>query len=127
MIRNGRTPTLLLVGLVILILIISYNHWSLSQKNVALKDALFLKEEKLNDLMEKKAYVEKQVNINSDRIKYFEERIEANSQALKQKDTEIDDLNTRLRSKIQENDKLLLELNEIKDSLVNILKRIQLF
>ncbi|CAF0712973.1 unnamed protein product [Brachionus calyciflorus] len=117
MIRNGRTPTILLIALIVIILIISYNNWSLSQRNITLRDALIAKDEKLNDIMEKKAYVEKQIGVNSDRIKYFEDRIEANKQASKQKDTEIDDLNSKLKQKITDNDRLTIELSEAKEAL----------
>lgn len=117
MIRNGRTPTVLLVALTLIIIVISYNNWSLSQRNISLRDALIAKDEKLNDIMEKKAYVEKQLDVNADRVKYFEERIEANKQAAKQKDTDIDDLNSKLKTKTSENDKLAIDLNEAKDAL----------
>lgn len=118
MIRNGRTPTILLVALVLIILILCYNNWGLSQRNISLRESLMAKEEKLNDMMEKKAFVEKQIGINSDRIKYFEERIEANKQIAQQKDSDIDDLNSKLKTKITENDKLTLELNDAKEALV---------
>lgn len=118
MIRNGRTPTILLVALVLIILILFYNNWGLSQRNISLRESLMAKEEKLNDMMEKKAFVEKQIGINSDRIKYFEERIEANKQIAQQKDSDIDDLNSKLKTKITENDKLTLELNDAKEALV---------
>lgn len=76
------------------------------------------KDEKMNDMMEKKAFVEKQIGVNSDRIKYFEERIEANKQIAQQKDSDIDDLSSKLKAKSTENDKLTLELNDAKEALV---------
>lgn len=118
MIRNGRTPTILLVALTLIILILCYNNWGLSQRNISLREALMAKDEKLSDMMEKKAFVEKQVGVNSDRIKYFEERIEANKQIAQQKDSDIDDLSSKLKAKSTENDKLILELNDAKEALV---------
>lgn len=118
MIRNGRTPTILLVAMILIILILCYNNWGLSQRNISLRESLIAKDEKLNDMMEKKAFDEKQFGINSDRIKYFEQRIEADKQIAQQKDSDIDDLNSKLKAKSTENDKLTLELNDAKEALV---------
>jgi hypothetical protein len=120
MFRNGKSTTFFLIGSLCVICVISYNYWQLSQKNFHLRDVLFTDKEKINDLEEEKAQVEKQNGINLDRIKFFEDRMNANSAAIKQKDREIDELNTKLKLKEQDFNKILLELNETKEKLVNV-------
>jgi hypothetical protein len=75
-------------------------------------------DEKLNDLIEKKNYVEKQNGVNSDKIKTLEERNEANNMALRKRDSEIDEINAKLKSKTEEYDKLLSEIENMKLQLV---------
>lgn len=124
MIRNSRTPTLLLIGMVVVLIIITYNYWNLLERNKTLSDRLINSEEKLSDLNEKKAMLEKQGTIALDKVKSFEEKVEQNLQALQKKDSEIDELNTKLKSNEQDNEKLSLEIAEIKEKLVNFASKI---
>lgn len=124
MIRNSRTPTLLLIGMVVVIIIITYNYWSLLERNTTLSDRLINSEEKLSDLNEKKAMLEKQGTIALDKVKSFEEKIEQNVKALQLKDSEIDELNTKLKGHEQDNEKLSLEIAEIKEKLVHFASKI---
>ena len=124
MIRNSRTPTLLLIGMVVVLIIITYNYWNLLERNKTLSDRLINSEEKLSDLNEKKAMLEKQGTIALDKVKSFEEKVEQNLQALQKKDSEIDELNTKLKSNEQDNEKLSLEIAEIKEKLVNFASEI---
>lgn len=117
MIRNSRTPTLMIVGLVIVIIIITYNYWNLLDRNTVLRDKLMMSEEKIIDLNEKKASLEKQASGALDQIKSFEEKTELNSQALLKKDSEIDELNSKLRIKSQENEKLISDNADFKEKL----------
>ena len=102
MILNSRTPTLLVVGLIVIIIILLYNYWNLLEHNNVLRDRLLSNEDKLSDLNEKKSLLEKQGSKALEQIKEFEDKIEKNSQALSKKDSEIDELNTKLSSKDQE-------------------------
>lgn len=115
MIRNSKTPNLLVIGLVVIIIIISYNYYSLLQKNRTLKEALFINEEKISELVDKKAYVEKQNELNVDRIKGFEDKVNAHAQSQQKKDSEIEELSAKLKEAQAENDNQLVELNEAKD------------
>ena len=119
MIRNSRTPTLMIVGLVIVIIIITYNYWNLLDRNTALRDKLMISEEKIIDLNEKKASLEKQSSTVLEQVKSLEEKSEKKDQALLKKGSEIDELNSKLQSKIQENDKLIADTGDAKEKLVN--------
>ncbi len=119
MIRNSRTPTLMIVGLVIVIIIITYNYWNLLDRNTVLRDKLMISEEKIIDLNENKASLEKQASSALDKIKSFEEKTEQDSQALLKKDSEIDELNSKLRLKSRENEKLISDTADFKEKLVN--------
>ena len=47
MIRNSRSPTVIVVGLLVIVLVLAYNYLVLSQKNELLRDTLFSDQEKL--------------------------------------------------------------------------------
>ena len=115
MIRNSRTPTFLLIAMLIVIVVLLYNYWTVLEKNEILKVNLYKSEEKLLTLNEKKINVEKENNVNSDRIKYFQNRVDALTQSVKKKDTEIDELNQQVKEKKEELEKSQTELNEQKD------------
>ncbi len=121
MIRNSRTPTLLVVGLIVIIIILLYNYWNLLEHNNVLRDRLLSNEDKLSDLNEKKSLLEKQGSKALEQMKEFEDKIEKSSQALSKKDSEIDELNTKLSSKDQEYSKINTDLTELKEKLVIII------
>jgi uncharacterized protein HemX len=119
MIKNGRTPSLLLVALIIVIFIISYNYWGLSQKASYLNENLIIDQEKLNILADTKGSLEKQNSIYANKIKELQEKAESVENTIKKKDTEIDELNSKNKYLKMENEKNLIELNELKSKVVS--------
>ena len=117
MIRNAKTPSILLFFLIVIILIITYNYWGLSQKNLLLKQTIIADEEKLNNIIDAKVSMDKENELNLNKIKELEEKLESDRLALKQKDIDIDDLNSKLKSKTQDSDNSQIEVNDLKDKL----------
>ncbi len=118
--RNSRTPTLVILFLLGVIGLIGYNYWSASQRHVRIKEALFMSEEKINELMEKKAYADKQVGLTGERVQKLEKDIELMKQAVEQKDKEMDQMSERMKKNQQERDKYASEYSDLKESLVTI-------
>jgi len=114
---NPKTPSLLLACLVLIIFIIVYNYWKLSDENYILKERLFVTEEKWNDLKDLYAKIDKQNEANLNKIKTFEQNLQSNAEILKKKDSEFDELNGNLKKKILINDQLLIDLKETKEKL----------
>jgi hypothetical protein len=114
---NPKTPSLLLACLVLIIFIIVYNYWKLSDENYVLKERLFITEEKWNDLKELFAKVDKQNEANLNRIKTFELTAQSNAEILKKKDSELDELSSNLKKKILINDQILVDLKEAREKL----------
>ena len=117
MIRNAKTPSILLFFLILIILIITYNYWGLSQKNLLLKQTIIADEEKLNNIIDAKVSMDKENELNLNKIKELEEKLESDRLALKQKDIDIDDLNSKLKSKTQDSDNSQIEVNDLRDKL----------
>lgn len=119
MMRGGKSPNMLVVGLLVIVLFVSYNYWSLSQRNTVLKNVLVADQEKLNEIEEKKIYSDKQNSINLEKLKHLEAKQQSAELALKQKDTEINELGTKLRAKNEDLEKLETEIRSVKDKLVS--------
>ena len=120
MFKNSRTPSLLLISLIIVIFIITYNYWGLSQKATYLKENLIIDQEKLNILADTKSLLEKQNNIYTNKIKELQEKAESVSNTLTKKDREIDELNSKLKTLNEENAKNLVEINDLKTKSVGL-------
>ena len=112
MIRTSRTPTFILIALLVVILILTYNYWSLSDKNQSLKSSLLKADEK-------KSLVERENHINAGRVKYFEDRAEALQKTIKDKEDELASLKSQLKAKTEENDRSLWEVSNMKTKLVS--------
>lgn len=121
MIRNSKTPTLVILFLLGVIGVITYNYWSATQRHMRMREALFLSEEKISELLEKKAYADKQVGMGADRVSRLEKDIEALHKAEEQKDREVEDMNARMKKNQQDRDKFAIENTELKDNLVRTL------
>ena len=121
MIRNSRTTTFLFFGVLIVSIIVLYNYWTLLDRNTQLRNRLIESEEKLSDLNEKKASLEKQESSAHDKVRSLKDDIDRSKLALQKKDSEIDELNTKLKNNEQFNEKLNVELTEIKEKLVLII------
>lgn len=119
MMRNSKTPTLVILFLLGVIGVVIYNYWSLSQRNLRIKEALFLSEEKINELSDKKAYADKQMGLTSERVNRLEKELDAQKTIVEQKGKDIDDLNSMLKKKDQEKNSLALEITELKENLVS--------
>lgn len=101
--------------MVIVIIIITYNYWNLLDRNSQLRDRLISSEEKLSDLNDKKASLEKQEASAQDKLKTVQDNLEQARQALQKKDSEIDELNTKLKTQEQDNEKITLDLADLKE------------
>lgn len=115
--RNSKTPTLVILCLLGVIGVITYNYWSATQRHLRIKEALFMSEEKINELIEKKAYADKQIGLTADRAQKLEKELEEALKASEQKDKDVSDMNERMKKKEQERDKFALENSDLKENL----------
>jgi chromosome segregation ATPase len=113
MIRNSKTPTFVIIGLCVLLLIFVYKYWNLSDQNNFLSERLISNEDKLSNLNEKKAYLEKQGDIASGKIKLFEEKINSYSDVMVKKDAEIAELRVKLKEKTQDYQNQIKEIADL--------------
>ena len=112
MIRSSRTPTFILIALLVVILVLTYNYWSLSEKNQAMRNLLYKADEK-------KLLVEKENHINSGRVKYFEDRADALQKSNREKDDEIVQLKSKIDEMSKENARLVWESGDKRTKLVS--------
>ncbi len=117
MIRNSKTPTFVFIGLCIILFVMTYNYWNLTEENNMLNQNIILAEDKITNLIEKKAYLEKQTDINSEKVKMFEDKIAGFSNVMLKKDSELNEIKTQLDEKIKQFESFQDEYNKNKESL----------
>lgn len=118
MLRSLKTPTLFIILLLAVLSVLTFNYWGLAQNNVRLRDSLISVQNRLNESNDKKANVEKQVNLNTQEIDQLKVEIADKNKALDQKGKDIETLNNKLKEVKQEKDNLLVEVNDVKEKLV---------
>ena len=91
---------------------LTYNYWSLSEKNQALRNSLYKVDEKRN-------LIEKENHINSGRVKYFEDRADALQKSNKEKDDELAQVKSELEASQKEVARLRWEDGDKKSKLVS--------
>jgi septal ring factor EnvC (AmiA/AmiB activator) len=116
--RTNRTPTFVLAGLIIAVLVLTYNYWTSIKQNNELMKQLNNMAVRVTDITNKKATIDKQNEALSSRIKYFEERAEANQQAINKKDDEMNQLNNKLKEALSQSDSFKLKNDEFSSKLV---------
>jgi hypothetical protein len=114
MFASGRIPVYLFVMIVFLLLIVTFNYWKLMEKNKMFKKSLYVSEEKLNELIERKVHVEKQVEINEKQMKFYKTKFESTLVTLKQKEKEINELISNLKIKDNHYNRLNFEIKELR-------------
>ena len=98
MFRNSKTPTFFTVFLCIIIVVISYKYWQLSDQYSYANSNRILTEEKVSNLIEKKAYLEKQTDIASERLKLLEDKVFDYENLLSKKDQELTNVKSSLEA-----------------------------
>lgn len=116
--RTNRTPTFVLAGLIIAVLVLTYNYWTSIKQNNELMKQLNNMAVRVTDITNKKATIDKQNEALSSRIKYFEERAEANQQAINKKDDEMNQLNNKLKEALSQSDSFKLKNDEFSSKLL---------
>ena len=96
MTRTNRTPAYILIGLIVIVFILSYNYYAAIKANNDLVKQLNSMAVRVSDATNKKATADKQNEALANRIKYFEERAETNQQAINKKDEEMNEVNNKL-------------------------------
>jgi len=115
---SGRTPSFIVVGLVIIMFLLGLFYMSCSSKNTELRLSLEQFEERIRSLTIKNSDSEKKYdNLNSRKRELEEEKLTIQRQ-MEKKDSEINDLNTKLNEKLAE----LQSLNSDKKVLDEQLK-----
>ena len=108
MIRNSKTPTFFILFLCIVNVIIFYKYWQLSEQYSFANSNRILNEEKVSNLIEKKAYLEKQTDIASERLKLLEDKVFDYENILSKKDQELMDVKSSLNVQKSESAKHMI-------------------
>jgi len=99
---SGRTPSFIVVGLVIIMFLLGLFYMSCSSKSNELRMSLEQFEERIRSLTIKNSDAEKKIaNINSRKHEIEEEKLTIQRQ-IEKKDSEINDLNTKLNERTAE-------------------------
>ena len=115
---SNRVQTFLAVGLFFGILLLSYNYWALSEERTLLSQKVKDSDAKYNDLNEKRSFIEKQIEANTNQIQTMEKKITESGDSLKTKDAEIEALLGKMNQTGLSIDSLLTEMEKVKDQLV---------
>ncbi|CAF1175264.1 unnamed protein product [Didymodactylos carnosus] len=99
---SGRTPSFILVGLIIILFLLGMYYMSCSSKNNELRINLEEFEERLRTLTMKNGDYERKIENINIRKREIEEEKAALQRQLEKKDIETNDLNTRLNQKTAE-------------------------
>ena len=117
---SNRIQTFLSVGLFLGIIFLSYNYWSLSEERTLLSKKLKEHDAKYNDLNEKRSFIEKQIEANTNQIQTMEKKIADGAEAFKTKEAEIEALLSKMNQTGLFIDSQLTETEKVKDELVGI-------
>ncbi|XP_052279713.1 Golgi membrane protein 1-like isoform X4 [Dreissena polymorpha] len=79
---GGKSPPFLAIGLVVTIIILGFNYWSLSAKNGEQANEIALMESELRLVNAKKVSAEKRSDAISDKVKDLEEEIQKQKEAI---------------------------------------------
>ncbi|CAF1362161.1 unnamed protein product [Adineta ricciae] len=124
---SGRTPSFIVVGLVIIMFLLGLFYMSCSSKNTELRLSVEQFEDRIRSLTKKNSDADKKVDdMNSRKRELEEEKLNLQKQ-MEKKDSEINDLNTKLNEKNAEIESLksdktvadeqLKELKTVRDTL----------
>jgi chromosome segregation ATPase len=141
---SGRTPSFIVVGLVIIMFLLGLFYMSCSSKNTELRLSVEQFEERIRSVciifLEKNKYIyiyihfpfkltlknsdsEKKIeNINSRKHELEEDKLNIQKQ-MEKKDSEVNDLNTKLNEKTAELQSLKSDKNVLDEQLVNSIKK----
>ncbi|CAF0968348.1 unnamed protein product, partial [Didymodactylos carnosus] len=115
---SGRTPSFILVGLIIILLLLGMYYMSCSSKNNELRISLEDFEERVRSLTMKNADYEHKIDTINTRKRDLEEEKVSIQRQTEKKDSEINELNIKLNEKLAE----LQSIKSDKQVLYNQLK-----
>ncbi|CAF1067043.1 unnamed protein product [Adineta steineri] len=114
---SGRTPSFIVVGLVIIMFLLGIFYMSCSSKNSELRSSVEQFEDRIRSLTLKNSDLDKRIeSINSRKHELEEEKLNIQKQ-MEKKDSEINDLNTKLNEKIADLQSLKTDKNILDEQL----------
>ncbi|CAF1410997.1 unnamed protein product [Adineta steineri] len=114
---SGRTPSFIVVGLVIIMFLLGIFYMSCSSKNSELRSSVEQFEDRIRSLTLKNSDLDKKIeSINSRKHELEEEKLNIQKQ-MEKKDSEINDLNTKLNEKIADLQSLKTDRNVLDEQL----------
>ncbi|CAF4395942.1 unnamed protein product, partial [Rotaria sp. Silwood2] len=114
---SGRTPSFIVVGLVIIMFLLGLFYMSCSSKNTELRLSLEQFEERIRSLTIKNSDAEKKIENVISRKRELDEEILTIRRQMEKKDSEINDLNTKLNEKSAEIQSLKTDKNVLDEQL----------
>ena len=117
----GKTPSFIVIGLLVVIAILGFNYWNVSSKNSVLVRELAEMSEKLRLTSVKKLAIEKRNDALLQKVRENESDIEKHKTLSQRKEEEVANLNSQLDTKKSEADNQQSELNRLRQDLVSIL------
>ncbi|UJR28618.1 hypothetical protein I4U23_009851 [Adineta vaga] len=114
---SGRTPSFIVVGLVIIMFLLGLFYMSCSSKNTELRLSVEQFEDRIRSLTIKNSDVQKKVEDISSRKRELEEDKMNVQKQMEKKDSEINDLNTKLNEKTVELQSLKSDKNVVDEQL----------
>ncbi|CAF2929073.1 unnamed protein product [Rotaria sp. Silwood2] len=114
---SGRTPSFIVVGLVIIMFLLGLFYMSCSSKNTELRLSLEQFEERIRSLTIKNSDAEKKIENVISRKRELDEDILTIRRQMEKKDSEINDLNTKLNEKSAEIQSLKTDKNVLDEQL----------
>ncbi|CAF0733901.1 unnamed protein product [Rotaria sordida] len=114
---SGRTPSFIVVGLVIIMFLLGLFYMSCSSKNTELRQSLEQFEERIRSLTIKNSDAEKKLESIISRKRELDEEKLAIQRQMEKKDSEINDLNTKLNEKLAELQSLKTDKNVLDEQL----------
>ena len=115
----GKTPSFIVIGLLVVIAILGFNYWNVSSKNSVLVRELAEMSEKLRLTSVKKLAIEKRNDALLSKVRENEADIEKHKTLSQRKEEEVANLNSQLDTRKSEADNQQSELNRIRQDLVS--------
>ncbi|CAF4487729.1 unnamed protein product, partial [Rotaria magnacalcarata] len=114
---SARTPSFIVVGLVIIMLLLGLFYMSCSSKNSTLRLSLEQYEERIRLLTIKNNDIDKKLENMISRKRELEEETLTIQRQMEKKDSEVNDLNTKLNEKLAEIQSLKTDKNVLDEQL----------
>ncbi len=117
----SRTPSFIVVGLLVVIAILGFNYWNVSSKNSLLSEEIHEMSERLRLTAVRKLAIEKRNDALLQKVRECDSESERQKTIASRKEEEFNNINAQLTAKRSESDNMKAECEKSKQDWVSVM------